>query len=297
MVNLKFKIIDDKIIAEIPVHNHKPINIFFDSGSNEFLLDSNIVTTTQILTVSEQKWNVSFFNGVVAAKFFTNTSLFQDSILNNLYNHGSLLVMKKLNIKCSVPIDGIIGINNKFKHYWVKIDFSKGLITIADQKPQIKIENTTNLQMVYTDEGGQSSHSNMTHQMPACKMNIIVNTKMKFDTNVLFDTGFDGRFGLFTQENLDSLSALIAAPVIRKIRTEQRLAGALPTIYKLPADSLILDHAIIEKKDTLYAMMASKNAMTGFGNFKVSCYAGIKYLKTYSSICFDFFDNTISLVK
>jgi hypothetical protein len=216
IVNLKFKIVDNKIIAEIPVHNHKPLNIFFDSGSNDFLLDSSAVSATHSISISEEKWGVPFFNGVVNANFFTNNSLFQDSILTHLYNHGSLLAIKKLHIKCSVPIDGIIGINNRFKHYWVKIDFLKGFITIADQKPQIKIDGATNLQMVYTDAGAQSLYSNMTHQMPACNINIIVNTKIKFSTTVLFDTGFDGRFGLLTLLNLDSLSALVTTPVIRK---------------------------------------------------------------------------------
>jgi hypothetical protein len=73
--------------------------------------------------------------------------------------------------------------------------------------------------------------------------------------------------------------------VVKEIITERRLAGALPTIYKLPVDSLIFDHSISKDKDTLHAIMVNKNVVTGFGTFKVSCYAGVKYLKEYSSIC------------
>jgi hypothetical protein len=289
---LKFKIIDERILVEIPGNSGKMLNFLFDSGSNDFILDSAYLQSNDIIPMPDKNWASAFSNGAIKSTLVSNCSFFKEPMLNKLYPLASMFDIKKLNLKCSVPIDGIIGINNNFKSNWVGIDFVKHELVIAESPPPQTAKGLTILKMIYTDSYHKTAFSMLLHKQPASEVKIAIDSVHAFSTNVLFDTGFNDNFALFGLGNIDSLARTLKKPVVKEEKKKATLVNGLIQ-YRLEADSLIFDHQFNKSKQKIIMHQVSRHDLVMFGNLKMYGLVGVSFLKKFKLIAFDFLHNQI----
>lgn len=140
----KFIVLNNAVILKINSSTGKELNILFDSGTKDFLVDSNVFDKLKLRPNGNTGW-VTFSNGSVQCQYFNNQKIFDNSYLNEIYSHGSILDLGQLKDKYGVPIHGILGVSSKVNLFY-RLSLASNTFTITNKASDInaKICQTKN---------------------------------------------------------------------------------------------------------------------------------------------------------
>ena len=286
-IKLNCVYVDNRIILEIQSSKGKTLNFLFDTGSNDFLVDSAVAFEYNLCNSGSKKFGASFPNGQVRGKFFSSSKLFKNDSLNALYSYGVAIKISQQNIGSRIKIDGIIGVNRAIEKLVTMIDFEDNTFEILTSIPVNTSKNSFQIGLIYTDNGYGAGLSEYYKKLSATRAKFYISNEVFINTNISIDTGSNIDFVLLTSQNIDSLIKKINKPY-ESINKKQSLGNNLTTEYKFKADSIVVDNLILKKDITMNLTPADKMINISFGSLKTFGLIGAPFLKQYKRVFFDY---------
>ena len=281
-----FTYVKDRIILTVETNKNDKINLLFDSASNDFLLDSAIAAKYDLIDLDTAPMKMSFVNGTSVFRKFTNKSLFKDTLLNKAYVFGKALRLKAMQEGLPIQINGVIGINPYLEKYVIGLNFEKEQLEISDKDPTYD-KKTFSSELIFSDSDYGNQLSQYSHKLAAIKVRYILSNNVVINANALFDTGCNINFVVNSSSNIDSLleaAKKAVTIVIKKVS----LGNDELKIYKIVADSVVLNGEKSYNNSLIYFTKIPDNRMPEFGDAKSSGLIGAPFLKKFKEVLFDF---------
>lgn len=282
------------MILKINSNTGEELNILFDSGAKDFLIDSNVFARLELRPNSNTGW-VTFSNGSVQCQYFNNQKVFDNSYLNEIYPQGSILNLSQLKEIYGVPIYGILGVSTKVNLFY-RLSLISNTFTITNRFLDMDAKYVK-LKMVSSDFNNETFNSRHFSHNVAVQGKIEFNKKDSIKLNFIFDTGFNRFLHIYTKKPIDSIIRNYSIDVNAKRQKKTSLGSYVDTLYETKVNLMNLDN-----KETFKGLTSTIKEGVGANFLKAGsadwfALIGMDYIKNKKEVCFDLINRYIYILN
>ena len=290
----KFIILNNAVILKINSSTGKELNILFDSGTKGFLVDSNVFDKLKLRPNGNTGW-VTFSNGSVQCQYFSEQKIFDNSYLNDIYSHGSILDLGQLKDRYGVPIHGILGISSKVDLFY-RLSLTSNTFTITNKASDIN-SKYVKLKMVSSDFNNETSRSKYFSHNVAVQGKILFNKKDSIKLNFIFDTGFNRFYHIYTKKSIETVIKNYSIDVEAKRQKKTSLGSYVDTLYETNVNLISLDNIETFKDVNLTIKEGVEANFFKAGSSDWFALIGMDYIVNKREICIDMINRYIYILN
>ncbi|ERJ60879.1 aspartyl protease family protein [Sphingobacterium paucimobilis] len=294
---IPFIITNGSIIIQTPDKAGNMLNMLFDSGANTFMLSTEVIRKHNIKTKDEIPSLMP--GGNIKALPFGKADIFKIEELNEMNTSGLAVDLDWLSKERGIRIDGLMGISSSDRARNFGIDFENHIITISKTSiDKSKYNNITTFDMVFSDAGFETDYSKILHVSTAVKVVFLLNNSNSQTANMIFDSGFNKSFALFTNLDIDSLTKSWDTPIKSTTSKRTNLVNHKQDLHAVELKALLISGKLkIEQPEVLITKEKDFIMKGPFGSANFYMLCGLDFMRSYKQVHLDYIQQQIHLIN
>src|SRR5690606_3750135 len=141
------------------------------------------------------------------------------------------------------------------------------------------VVNSHKIKMIYADAGQETRFSSLMQKVPACRVKFVISESFQIETNMVFDTGFNKKFSLATNLDLDSVLNLTGKSYSVVQNKKLSLGKQKNSLFSLAVDSVLIENRNMGNELILKEAHPMQLSVYGETNWTSLC--GMEFLQNF----------------